>query len=277
MQPQGEGNQGGCRVALINVLPAEQLRGLASRKAKPDDFKSVRHPLVAEEESNGWLQQRRNKSTTRLRKPKTYDKYFTDKIWTLLYRMGFERLSDKGGAFLLVDANDPQVPEHQIDIVALDDEVAFAIDCRSSEKPRKFDDFSKQLAKQIGLRDRFTHAVRTQFPAPNKRPSIFAIWTSNLRLTENEESRAQASNVSLLDERDLEYYEQLVSQVGTAARFQFLADLLQGRSVPGLEITVPAIRSKIAGGIAYSFCVSPEYLLKIAFVSHRAKGKASEH
>ena len=190
--------------------------------------------------------------------------------------MGFGHLSDKGGAFLLVNADDPKGPDNQIDAVALDDDVAFAIECKSSEKPRKFDDFSKDLAKHAGLRERFTHAVRTQFPSPNKRPSIFTIWTSNILVTDNDAARANAANVSLLDEKDLEYYEQLVGQVGTAARFQFLADLLEGRSVPGLEITVPAIRSKIAGGTAYSFCVSPEYLLKIAFVSHRAKGKASD-
>ena len=61
-----------------------------------------------------------------------------------------------------------------------------------------------------------------------------------------------------------------------AARFQFLADVLQRREVPGLEITVPAIRTKIGSFTAYTFSVSPEYLLKIAFVSHRAKGKASD-
>jgi DNA sulfur modification protein DndB len=67
-----------------------------------------------------------------------------------------------------------------------------------------------------------------------------------------------------------------VSQVGVPARFQFLGALLGGRAVPGLEVTIPAIRSRIAGRVAYSFCVSPEYLLKIAFVSHRARGKASD-
>jgi DNA sulfur modification protein DndB len=263
-------------VALINVAPADQLRGLASRKAKSDEFKSVRHPLVEEELANGWVVHKRNRTTTRLRKPKTHDRQFEDRIWTLLYRMGFAHLSDKGGAFLLVNADDPKGPDNQIDVVALDEDVAFAIECKSSEKPRKFDDFSKDLAKHAGLRERFTHAVRTQIPSPNKRPSIFTIWTSNIKPTENDEVRAKAVNVSLLDEKDLEYYEQLVNQVGTAARFQFLADLLEGRSVPGLQITVAAIRSRVAGGIAYSFCVSPEYLLKIAFVSHRARGKASD-
>lgn len=80
----------------------------------------------------------------------------------------------------------------------------------------------------------------------------------------------------MLEEKDLEYYEQLVAQVGFAARYQFLADVLEGRAIPGLEITVPAIRAKMAGFTAYTFGVSPDYLLKIAFVSHRARGAASD-
>jgi DNA sulfur modification protein DndB len=266
----------GISLALINVAAADQLRGLASRKAKPDEFKSVRNPLVEEEATNGWTVHKPNKTTTRLRKPKTHDKQFEDRVWTLLYRMGFQFLSDRGGAFLLLKTDDPKGPDNQIDVVAIDDDVAFAIECKSSERIRKFDDFSKDLAKHVEMRERFTHAVRANFPSDNKRPSIFVIWGSNIRPSENDEARAEKSNVPLLDEKDLEYYEQLVAQVGTASRFQFLADLLEGRSVPGLQITVPAIRSRIAGGIAYNFCVSPEYLLKIAFVSHRAKGKASD-
>jgi DGQHR domain-containing protein len=232
--------------------------------------------LVDEELANGWTRHARNKNTTRLRKPKTHDKHFEDRVWTILYKMGFSFLSDRGGAYLLLIPDEPRGPDNQIDVVAVDDEVAFAIECKSSEKPRRFDDFSKHLAKHVGLRDRFTRAVRNQFPSPNKRPSIFAIWCSNIKATGNDEIRAKSAAVPILDDKDLEYYEQLVAQVGTAARFQFLADILEGRSVPGLEITVPAIRTRVAGGVAYNFCVSPEYLLKIAFVSHRAKGAASD-
>lgn len=263
-------------MSLANVLPADQLRGLASRKAKSDEFKSVRNPLVDEEIAAGWILDKRNKTTSRLYKPKTHDKNFEDRVWTLLYRMGFQFLSDQGGAYLALNANEPKGPDNQIDVVAIDDEVTFAIECKSSEKPRKFEDFSKDLAKHIGLRERFTRAVRDKFPSANKRPSVFAIWCSNIKPTDNDQTRADAVNVPLLGEQDLEYYEQLVWQVGTAARYQFLADLLEGRAVPGLQLTVPAIRSRFAGGIAYSFNVSPEYLLKIAFVSHRAKGKASD-
>ena len=46
--------------------------------------------------------------------------------------------------------------------------------------------------------------------------------------------------------------------------------------MPNLEIRVPAIRTKMGGTHCYTFSISPEYLLKIAYVSHRAKGKASD-
>lgn len=194
--------------------------------------------------------------------------------------MGFKFLSGDGGAFLLLNKNEPKGPDNQIDVVAIDDEVAFAIECKSSEKPRRFSDFSAELAKHVSLRERFTRAVRDQFSVASegqvKRPSIFAIWTAGIIVSDNDKMRAEHERVPLLDERDLEYYEQLVDQVGSASRFQFLADLLQGRSIPSLEIKVPAIRIRMAGSVAYTFSVSPEYLLKIGFVSHRARGRASD-
>jgi DNA sulfur modification protein DndB len=265
---------------LDNIISAEDLRGVAARKAKYESFKSVRNSLVQDEIACGWRVHKANATTTRLSRSKSHDKLLEDRVWTLLYRMGFTFLSADGGAFLLLNKNEPKGPDNQIDVVAIDDEVAFAIECKSSEKPRRFTDFSAELAKHVSLRDRFTKAVREQFSVadegPVKRPSIFAIWTTGIIVADNDRVRAEHERVPLLDEKDLEYYEQLVSQVGSAARFQFLADLLQGRVIPGLEIKVPAIRSKMAGSLAYTFSVSPEYLLKICFVSHRARGKASD-
>lgn len=261
---------------LENVKPSEELASLAGRRSKSEEFKTVRNPLVGEEEKNGWIVQKHNKNTTRLRRPKRGGSLFEDRVWTLLYRMGFHHLSDHGGAFLLLNHNDPKGPDNQIDVVAIDDEVAFAIECKSSEAGRKFGDFTSNLAKHVLLRERFTRAVREQFTADSKRPSIFAIWTTGISITPNDLERAAKEKVAILTESDLNYYEKLVSEIGLAGRFQFLADLLQQRAVPGLEITVPAIRAKIGGRTSYIFSVSPAYLLKIAFVSHRIKGKPSD-
>jgi DNA sulfur modification protein DndB len=182
---------------LANIMPSDQLRGLASRKAKADEFKSVRHPLVEEEVAKGWIVHRRNKTNTRLRKPKTHDRRTEDRVWTLLYRMGFKFLSGQGGAYQLVNADEPKGPDNQIDVVAIDDEVAFSIECKASEKQRRFTDFSKDLSKHVGLRDRFTKAVRDQFPSPNKRPSIFAIWSTGISASSNDMTRAEAERVPL--------------------------------------------------------------------------------
>ncbi len=244
---------------LDNVISTDELRGLAVRKAKSDIFKSVRNPLVEEEVAGGWEIHKHNNTTTRLSRPKSHDKLLEDRVWTLLYRMGFSFVSGEGGAFLLLNKGEPKGPDNQIDVVAIDDEVAFAIECKSSEKPRRFTDFSAELAKHVGLRERFTKAVRNQFPSATesevRRPSVFAIWTTGIIVADNDKARAEKERVPLLDEKDLEYYEQLTSQVGAAARFQFLADLLQGRAVPGLEIRVPAIRSKMGGSVAYTCSV----------------------
>lgn len=260
---------------LKNVFPADQLRGLASRRAKPETFRSVRNPLVDEELAKGWNVVKPHANTTRIKKPKSPDKIHEDRVWLLLYRMGFKYLSGEGGAFLTV-GDEPESPENQIDVVAIDDEVAFAIECKSSSSPKKFSDFSADLAKLTGLKERFERAVKSSYSPLSKVPSVFAFWTSNLIVTDSDTARADAQKVVMLDDKDKDYYEQLVSQVGSAARFQFLADVLQNRQIPGLELTVPAIRSKIAGTIAYNFTVSPEYFLKIAFVSHRARGAASD-
>ena len=50
--------------------------------------------------------------------------------------------------------------------------------------------------------------------------------------------------------------------------------VLQG--IPGLKIRLPAIKLRLGGGDAYMFAISPEYLLKISYVSHRSKGKGSD-
>jgi DGQHR domain-containing protein len=88
--------------------------------------------------------------------------------------------------------------------------------------------------------------------------------------------RANNVNVVVLEERDLDYYFELSSHLGPAAKYQLLSDLLPGKPVPGLQIRVPAIKTRMGPYVCYAFSISPEYLLKIAFVSHRAKGTDSD-
>lgn len=259
---------------LDNVMAVGEVRSVARRKRRPLLFKSVRHALVNEEETNGWTAARRNRTTTRMSKLKPHHVLLEDRVWTLLYRLGFTHLSGDGGARVSTDG--PEGTTTQIDVVALDQEVALAVECKSSETPQRRQRFAEEIAKHAALRETFARAVRTQFQAERKRQNVFAMFTANAQLSDNDRRRAEEARVILFDEVDLAYYEALASQLGPAARYQFLADMLPGREIEGLELRIPAVRNRIGGYSCYMFCVSPEYLLKIAYVSHRAKGKASD-
>src|SRR5207253_5059379 len=126
------------------------------------------------------------------------------------------------------------------------------------------------------IRGNFANAIRRKLPSDFKRQTVLAIFTSKVALSDNDKARAQHANVVLLDEQDLAYYETLIGHLGSAAKYQFFSDLMPGKEIPGLRIRVPAIRHKMGGTHCYTFAASPEYLLKICYVSHRSKGKASD-
>jgi DNA sulfur modification protein DndB len=262
---------------LNNVLPVDDLRSLARRKNHPSEFKSVSKSgdssLVVED---GWQQYREGATTVRLIRPKTRSVLLEDRAWCLLYSLGFTHLSGEGGAQLVLDPKKDDGAYNQIDVVGLDPEVAVAIECKSAEQPRKYSEFQKDLAKHALIRQRFANSVSGQFPAAHKRVSIIVMFTWDLILSDNDIQRAKNENLVLLNEKDLNYYELLASHLGQAAKYQFFADMLPGRRVHGLELRIPALQSRLGKYTCYTFSIAPEYLLKIAYVSHRAKGKATD-
>lgn len=261
---------------LYNIETVDNLRGLARSKASDYETKTV-HPLTAEElQAKGWTVEKQHKRTVRLRRKKSHNVQLEDRVWSLLYRMGFSHLSCEGGSSLLVNSKEPNGPKSQIDVVGIDDEIAIAIECKSAEKYAKRPQFQEELGKHALLRKNFSNAISIQYQSIHKRQAVLAMFLSNISLSDNDKDRAREANVVLFDELDLHYYESLISQVGPAAKYQFFSDMLPDKAVPGLHIRVPAVRTKMGGYQCYSFCISPEYLLKISFVSHRAKGKASD-
>lgn len=261
---------------LRNVDAIDNLRTLARARTRDYVIKSVHPKLLDEALEEGWSIQKHGKVAVRLRRQKTPATLLEDRVWSLLYHMGFSYLSAAGGAQLDVDPKDQNGPVTQIDAIGIDDETAIAIECKSAESPTKRPQFAEEMGKHSLIRQRFALAVNQQFKAGAKRQIALAMFTAKIILTDNDRIRAREANIVLFDEQDLTYYEALVSHLGPAARYQFLADVLPGKPIPGLEMRLPAIRAKMGGYTCYTFAISPEYLLKISYVSHRAKGKASD-
>jgi DNA sulfur modification protein DndB len=261
---------------IENLFPVEQLRAHARATAKPYAQKSVHPKLVEEETKKGWLIVKEGKVSTRLKRDKPHGNALEDRVWTLLYRMGFDLMSGQGGAKLRLVHQDSSSPSNQLDVVAVDSDVILAIECKSSINYAKRPQFQEELAKLLQMRERLIKSVGSTYPEAQKRHSVIAFFLNNVQLTEPDKERAKTANILLFDEKDLEYYEKLVNHLGPAAKYQMYADMLPGKTIGGLSIRVPAVKSKMGPYNCYTFPASPEYLLKIAYVSHRSKGKASD-
>jgi DNA sulfur modification protein DndB len=261
---------------LENVFEVEQVRTLARAKARTYVLKSVHPKLVEEQQSQGWEVAKKNKTSVRLRREKHHGARLEDRVWMLLYRMQFAFLSGQGGGKLRLDPRKSEGPKSQIDVVGIEEELALAIECKSQERFGRRSQFQEELAKLAQIRERFVRAVNEQFEGIHRKQAALILFVANVDLSKNDKERALEANVHLFDEADLDYYEKLTAHLGPAAKYQFFADMLPGKTVSGLTIRVPSVRTRMAGFNCYTFPISPEYLLKISYVSHRSKGKASD-
>jgi DNA sulfur modification protein DndB len=259
-------------MSLENVVPVEGLQFVARHRMSASETRSVRPALVESALAEGWAIKRKGATSVRLSRPKRVSSLLQDRVWSLLYRLGFNALSADGST--KIEGKDSGAVE--FNIVGIDEEIAIAVRCNASETPTKWRGFDEEIAELSSVRAKFANAVHLCFPREVRRPVVIAVFLHNVHVTTAEKARAKELNVHLFDDQDLDYYEHLTNHLGSAAKYQFFADMLPGKSIPGLTIRVPAIRAKIGGFTCYAFSISPAYLLKISYVSHRSKGKASD-
>ncbi len=262
---------------IENIKENSLLTGLSRIKNRSIEVKVIHSADEKLYYDQGWQLYKKLKSSIQIKRDKSHSVSLEDRVWSLFYKMQFSQLSAEGGAQLIINPKDHNSPKSQIDVVAIDREVAIAIECKSSFEYKKRIQFQEELGKFSQIKDPFIKAIRNDFSGDGvKKQSVFIMFLSKAILNDNDKERAKQSNIILFDEVDLAYYENLVNHLGPAAKYQILSDMLPGKEIPGLSIKIPAIKSKMGGSNCYTFSISPEFLLKIAYVSHRSKGKASD-
>ncbi|HUP60440.1 MAG TPA: DGQHR domain-containing protein [Thermoanaerobaculia bacterium] len=258
---------------LTNVEPLDSLRGIARHRTRTIDTKTVQRTAIERWLQEGWEVEKKNRKSVRLKKPKPPLDLLQQRVWSLFYRLAFDHLTGELPSEL-VRKNAPE--REAIPIVAIGEEIAVAVRCFRNDVPGRLPRLGERARKFAELREGLARASNAAFGATVKRTVVMIIFTENVIISDADATEASSAHVTLFDSKDLEYYETLVSHLGPAAKYQLLADTIPGKQVPGLEIRVPAVKSRIGGSNCYTFSISPEYLLKIAYVSHRSKGKASD-
>jgi DNA sulfur modification protein DndB len=175
---------------LSNVEAIDNLRGMARIKGRDYVTKTIHPNLLDEALEEGWLIDKQGRKSARVRRRKAIGTLLEDRVWSLLYRLGFAYLSGEKGAQLDVDPRDLNSPVTQIDVVGIDEETAIAVECKSAERLTRRPQFQEELGKHSLIRQRFAQAVNQQFKTPAKHQVALAMFTSNIVLSDNDKARA---------------------------------------------------------------------------------------
>jgi DNA sulfur modification protein DndB len=159
---------------ISEIFVREDLVSQYRTRKSPLEFATFPHDQVHSMLTEGWEVYRTNKTTTRMKRSKPHGSYLEDREWTLFYRMGFTHLSGLGGANLISHSTgNNKAVSNQIDVVAVDDESAIAVECKSLETPGRRPSFQEDLGKFKLLQERFSQQIRQLNPT---HPRSWLLW-----------------------------------------------------------------------------------------------------
>ena len=234
--------------------------------------KTIPNKNVAEYDKiieKGWELEKEFKTSKRLKKNKSHDVLFEDKVWALFASLGFSLLNRDRKLELPYDKSNNKLTQ-QIDVFAKDDETIIIVECKSTKEENKRGDFKKELeaykSKIGGLRTTINQLFQDQ-----KLKFKFILATENYSISEPDLERLDNINGVHFDDEVIDYYVNMQKQIGLASRYQLLGALFGGQEIPELDNKIPAIKGKMGGHTYYSFSIEPEKLLKVGYVLHRNK------
>lgn len=248
----------------------DALRVAYRRRRDEHDYLKIHPADQAKYEQVGWALHKELQSHVWIKRRKSADRILEDRIWCLFYRMGYPVL--RGPKFRISYKRQPDgsTGTKQVDVFAKDDETTVIVECKARDA-RGRRALQKEIHETENLQKRFAQSIRAHFGNQFKPKIIWIYATHNIIWSETDVERAEAASIRIITENELQYFEAFVSHIGTAGRYQFLAEFLEGSEIPNLQdIRVPAVKGRFGRHTYYSFVVSARHLLKIAFVNHQA-------
>lgn len=245
-------------------------------KSKKSDSQiiSLDHNLVDEFIREGWeIYGKPLKTKTRFKKLKSHSRKFEDDVWCQMYELGYRILNVDENLNLYFNNNDKK----QIDVLAINEDTAIIIECKSSEKIKKAPSFKDEF-ELLSLRlDGFKKTLQQIYGRNLKVKYIFA--TRNIRVDVESEDmkRLLATNSFYYSNNTYKYIDDLLKSYKNVAFYQFLGLLFKNELISKERIEIPAVKGEMGTKTYYMFSIEPELLLKMGFILHRTKVNESEY
>ena len=256
------------------LTPTPQERGSLKGEfqSRRREFHEKRVPLSDLDDciAQGWIVKTQDGTRAKIRRRKSTDERLENRFWTSLYRLGYSELGPgRDFKVLISKRHEPQLHK-KVEVFAKDDETIIIAKCKSFDTPKRRS-LQKDLDEFIASKGPIANAVKRHYGDDFKPKIIWFLITENVIWSKPDLEHARQNRIQVMRESEYRYFSQLIEHLGPAARPQFLAEYLSGAPVPEMEnITTPAIKGVLGGKKFYAFVATPEQLLKIAFVNHRA-------
>ena len=221
----------------------------------------------------GWEVAKQYKTTIKIRKNKPDYEVFTDRVWSTLARMGFPLISE--GDSLRLPFVDDRI-NGLFDFYAKDDETAIFVKCIDAFSTDQ-NDIGQAIDAYDGtiLQQLYTSIKKIYGDDSNLKIKMVVFYSGALQ-TNHQSSFTENSNIVVYDKKHLDYFNNLVTQLKHAARYQFLAYLFRNQKINNLDKKVIATRGKMGNQTFYTFLLHPNDLLKISFVSHKTNHMSND-
>lgn len=215
--------------------------------------------------AEGWEIEKRLKSKVRIRKDKDFHRYFEDRVWCFFYDLGFRILNRD--SLLKLKYGNKEFNRQQIDVIAVNDDVAFIVECKASQTSHNVN-YKRDLESLRLKKDGYRKCIKELF---GDRRIKVVLATENQNLGKVDKQRLEDEKAFHLDDETFKYMNELVRIYKNAATYQIMATFFKGEVINSDPIKIPAIRGKMGNQSYFMFSIKPYHLLKVGFVSHRTR------
>jgi DNA sulfur modification protein DndB len=214
----------------------------------------------------GWSIKREGKTRVRLIRDKEPWQRLENRIWKLLFDLGAEYISAPD-FHLKLKTREGVDKTKQIDVVAIDEDVAFVVECKA-RKDLGTRDLKRDIAEIAGNMDDVRTALKGALDRRDLR-CVFVLATENIVWSDNDVLDARDHDIVKWDEHDVSSMQELTQLAGEGAKYLVYNRVFRNSRIKNFQVKIPALKAKMGGRTFYSFVLTPDQLLKIAFVHHR--------
>ena len=185
---------------ILTHMISNDEKNLSSKfKSKKNEYDSMTIELneIENYEKEGWEVAVRLKHKAKVQRKKPIGRLFEDQIWCMFYNLGFRILNWDENVHVRWGIH--PTDKKQLDVVAVDDEAIFVVECKATDKP-KTANFKTAIDEMEHYKDGVTKALKQIYGEEKKVKFIFA--THNYRFAVNSE------DVKRLNDRKIYHFNE---------------------------------------------------------------------